>query len=366
MAKKNTANISLDTDKIQKKLAWYESFFNNASDALFIIQPDTWNVLDANESAAMLLNIDSTELIGTTIPQFRRIFKLLEQTLSPKILSELSLTTPSGKELMVEISAKFVDIDGDKLIQAIARDVSEQRTMTEESIQTGKLVLLGQLTAGISHDIRNPLAAVNLNLQMLQRSISADSPDYKYIDNALQGVERIHRIVEVSLDFAKQTVMELERININSLVPMILDMTASSIKRKHIHIKLELDEKIKDINADAKQLFQVFINLITNAADSLKESGTITIKTFNETSNKKGDRNFVVVAVQDTGCGINEDDLSKIFVPFFTRKPDGTGLGLPISQRIIHQHGGIIDVESKVGVGTTFYVKLPIILQEKS
>ena len=371
MAKKNTTVIKenntitpINTDKIQKKLAWYESFFNNASDALFIIQPETWNVLDANESAAMLFNMNSNELIGSTIPQFRRIFKLLEKTTSPKILSELSLVTPAGKKLMVEVSAKFVKIDGDKLIQAIARDVGEQRAMTNESIQTGKLVLLGQLTAGMSHDIRNPLAVVNLNLQMLQRNISKDSPDNKYIENALLGVERIHRIVEVSLDFAKQTVMELEKININSLIPSILEMAAMSIKKKNIYVKLELDENIKEINADVKQLYQVFINIITNAADFTKENETITIKTFNEKPhNKNEEREFVVVAVQDTGHGITEDDLSRIFNPFFTRKADGTGLGLPISQRIIHQHGGIIDVESKIGIGTTFYVKLPIIME---
>jgi PAS domain S-box-containing protein len=353
---------TLDTDAIQKKLSWYESFFNNASDALFIIQPETWNVLDANEYAATLFDMRSDELIGSTIPQFRRIFKLLEKTTSPQVLSELSLITSTGKELMVEVSAKFIKIDDDMLIQAIARDVSEQHAMTDKLVQADKLVLLGQLTAGISHDIRNPLAAINLNLQMLQRNISADSPDHSYIENALLGVERIHKIIETSLSFAKQAVIEVSRININSLVPTILELTATSIKKKNILVKLDLDENINDINADVKQLYQVFINLITNASDAMKEGGIIIIKTFNEMPHKSGERAFVVISIQDTGCGINEEDLSKIFTPFFTRKPDGTGLGLPISQRIIHQHGGIIDVESKLGIGTTFYVKLPIII----
>jgi two-component system sensor histidine kinase HydH len=116
-----------------------------------------------------------------------------------------------------------------------------------------------------------------------------------------------------------------------------------------------------EISADTKQLQQVFINLITNAADAIKDNGVLKIKTFNELPHKKGEPTFVVVSITDNGCGITEEDLSKIFNPFFTRKPEGTGLGLPISQRIIHQHGGIIDVESKIGTGTTFYVKLPVI-----
>ena len=358
MPKNNYKEPKLDINALQKKLAWYESFFHNAADALFIIQPETWNILDANESAAILFNMSCEDLIGTTIPQFSRIFKLLEQTASPKILSELGLTTPVGTEIMLEVSAKFVKIDNDRLILAIARDVSEQNLMSDKLIQADKLVLLGQLTAGVSHDIRNPLAAVKLNLQLLQRKLPAESITNSYIEKALTGVERIHRIVEVSLDFAKQAVMDFELVNINSLIPTILELAGISIKRKHIHIKLELGEDVKDIKADEKQLYQVFINLITNAADSLKESGTITIKTYNESVHKNEERGYVVVAIEDTGSGITEDDLSKIFNPFFTRKSDGIGLGLPISQRIIHQHGGIIEVESKLGIGTTFYVKL--------
>jgi PAS domain S-box-containing protein len=365
MAKKNKITIDIDNkniENLQKKLAWYESFFANATDALFIIQPDTWNVLDANEYAAYLFSMELDELIGSSIPQFRRIFKLLQKESSPKVLSELSLVTPNGKEIMVEVSARFVKIDGELLIQAIARDVSEQHALTDKLVQADKLVLLGQLSAGIAHDIRNPLAAVNLNLQLLKRNIAKDSPEHNFIDVALQGVERIHRIVEVSLNFSKPTIIEVKKVNMNSLIPTILDLTASSIKRKNITVELELDENLSDISADAKQLQQVFINLITNAADAIKDTGKLTIKTYNEEPHRKGERGFVVTTISDDGCGIPEEDLSKIFNPFFTRKADGTGLGLPITHRILHQHGGIIDVESTVNSGTTFYIKLPILI----
>lgn len=356
--KENPQNISIE--KLQKKLAWYESFFINATDALFIIQPETWNVLDANEYAAFLFNTTLDELIGSSLPQFRRIFKLLQKENSPKILSELSLVTPNDIEIMVEVSARFMEIDGEVLIQAIARDVSEQHALTDKLVQADKLVLLGQLSAGIAHDIRNPLAAVNLNLQILKRNISKNSPEHSYIDVALQGVERIHRIVEVSLNFSKPTVIEISSFNINSLIPVVLELSSSAIKRKNITINLDLAEQTEDISADPKQLQQVFINLLTNAADSIKETGVISIKTYLDKADKKGEKDFMVVSISDSGCGIPTEDLSKIFNPFFTRKPEGTGLGLPITHRILHQHGGIIDVESTVGVGTTFYVKLPI------
>jgi signal transduction histidine kinase len=215
----------------------------------------------------------------------------------------------------------------------------------------------------VAHDIRNPLAAVSLNLQLLKRNIPQESPDHNFIDVALQGVERIHRIVEVSLNFSKQTVMEVSRLNLNSLIPTVLDLTESSIKRKDITVELKFDNNLAEISADAKQLQQVFVNLITNATDAIRDSGVLTIKTYNEKSQNPNERGFAVVAISDTGCGIREDDLPKIFEEFFTRKPDGTGLGLPIIHRILHQHNGVIDVESTLDIGTTFYVKLPIFIE---
>ena len=367
MKKKNNAKNTVNKneqniDIIQKKLVWYESFFKNATDALFIIQPDTWNVLDANEYAAYLFNIKLEELIGSSIPQFRRIFKLLQKENAPKVLSELSLVTSNGKEIIAEISARFIKIDDELLIQAIARDISEQHALNDKLVQENKLALLGRLSMQVAHDIRNPLAAVNLNLQLLKRNIPQESPDQNFVDVALQGVERIHRIVEVSLNFSKQTVMEVEKLNLNSLIPTVLDLTASSIKRKNINVELELDENLAEISADAKQLQQVFVNLITNATDAIRDIGVLTIKTYIEKPQKQNEKGFAVVAISDTGCGISEEDLPKIFEEFFTRKADGTGLGLPIILRILREHGGIIDVESVLDIGTTFYVKLPVIV----
>lgn len=345
--------------RIEKQLAWYKSFFDNASDAVFIVQPETWCVLDANEYAATLMGTSRDELLGATLPQFRRIFKLLQKTNSPMVLSELSFETPTNENLMVEVSARFVKYDGNNLIQAIARDVSEQHALTDKLVQADKLVLLGQLSAGVAHEIRNPLAAVNLNLQILRRNIDESAPESDYINTALQGVERISRIVEVTLNFSRPAMPDIQSLNLNSLIPSTLELVSSVLKRKEIKVELKLDDQLPYVAADAKQLQQVFINLITNSADAIRTKGTITIRTYTEAAAKRGAGNFIVVAISDTGVGITPEDLQKIFNPFFTRKPDGTGLGLPITQRILHQHGGIIDVESSVGIGTTFYVKLP-------
>lgn len=352
-----------NTARLSKQLAWYKSFFDNATDAVFIVQQKTWCVLDANDYAANLFGVSKDEMIGTVLPQFRRLFKLLKRTNSPIILSELTLETPHNPNLMVEVSARFVEYEGQKLIQAIARDVTEQHELTDKLVQADKLVLLGQLSAGVAHEIRNPLAAVNLNLQILKRKFEETDIESNYIKTALQGVERISKIVEVTLNFSRPTVPDIVNLDFNSLLPVVLDLVASALRRKEIRVELKLDKQLPKIAADAKQMQQVFINLITNAADAIKSGGKICIETYVEKSIKRSEGSFCVVSIQDNGNGIPPEDLPKIFNPFFTRKADGTGLGLPITQRILHQHNGIIDVESKFGEGTTFYVKIPIPLE---
>ena len=359
-AKKATkSEIEEENLFLKKQLAWYRSFFDNASDAVFMILPETWTVLDANDFAANLFGVSKDELIGAALPEFRRIFKLLSKSASPTILSELSIETPSKPELMIEVSARFVDFEGQKMIQAIARDVSEQRSLTDKLVQADKLVLLGQLSAGVAHEIRNPLAAVNLNLQILQRKIETSAAEFPYISTALQGCERIAKIVEVTLNFSRPTLPDIKHINVNSLIPSTLELVSSSLRKKAITVDLDLGQDMPTVSVDAKQMQQVLINLITNGADAIAAKGNIGIKTYVENAHRPDEHDYVVVKISDTGVGIPPEDLSKIFNPFFTRKAEGTGLGLPITQRILHQHGGIIDVESVVGKGTTFYVKLP-------
>lgn len=346
--------------QLENQLAWYKSFFDNATDAVFIVQPETWSVLDANEYAATLLGLEKNQLIGAGLSQFRRIFKLLKKTSSPSVLSELSFDHPNGEPIMLEVSARFVKYEDEYLIQAIARDVSEQHALTDKMVQADKLVLLGQLSAGVAHEIRNPLAAVNLNLQLLKRVVKEDDPSYNNVISALQGVDRISRIVEVTLNFSRPAMPDIKGMNINSLIPNVLDMVAMTLKRKEIQVDLKLADNLPNVAADAKQMQQVFINLITNAADAIKGKGSIIIESYLETALRANEGDYIVVSITDNGIGMAPEELQKIFNPFFTRKAEGTGLGLPITQRIMHQHTGIIDVESKLGEGTTFYIKLPV------
>ncbi len=343
--------------QLRKQIAWYKSFFDYAADAVFFVQSKSWTVLDANERASHLLHMPHVDLVGARFPQFKQVFTLLQQSSAPHALSEVSFALDDGSTIHVELSARFVDRDGQRLILAIARDVSDKRALAETLMQADKMMLLGQLSASVAHEIRNPLAAVNLNLQMLQRRHEDDEKSQHHINTAMRGVERIMNIVSTTLDFAKPQAPRIEEIDINEVLRDSIELISDILFRKIIEVNLDLEQSLPSIRADMNQMQQVFINLLTNACDSIYAKGEISIQTSSEKS--PDGRMWTVIHVADNGCGIVAEDLARIFEPFFTRKAEGTGLGLAITHRIVQHHGGSIEVKSARGKGSVFTIRLP-------
>ncbi|MFH1049922.1 MAG: ATP-binding protein [bacterium] len=342
-----------------KKNSWYKTLFEKSTEAVIVIEPNTWLIVDANESAKKLLNLSSDKINNKSIPEFEQIYHNLQDVKLSNIMSGQIVRTEEKEEKHLEISAGIIEFDGKKLIQAILRNYKESDSLTERLIQADKLVLLGQLSAGVAHEIRNPLAAVNLNLQLLARKYAEGTSEFNSIQTALQGVERISRIVEITLNFSKPSTPDIQKININSIISTSLDLVAAEFKKKEIKVETKLDESLPLLSADAKQMQQVLINLLTNAADSINVNGNIKLRTYVDELKHPNQKN-IVISIEDNGIGISQEELPKIFNPFFTKKSNGTGLGLSISQRIVQQHNGKIDVISKAGKGTIFNVYLPV------
>jgi signal transduction histidine kinase len=230
--------------------------------------------------------------------------------------------------------------------------------MSEKLVQADKLVLLGQLSASLVHEIRNPLAAVNLNLQLLSRALSENKELLSYVNTALQGVERISKIIDVTLSFSRQSEPFIEKLNLNTVVVSTLDLINHLLRKKEITLSFDLKNDLPLISADSKHLQQIIVNLITNAIDAIEKKGTITLKTYVE-DYPENNLKLVCLTVEDDGVGIAEEDLDKIFNPFFTKKPSGTGLGLAITQKLLYKYNGTIEVQSRVGEGTAITIKFP-------
>jgi two-component system NtrC family sensor kinase len=341
-----------------EKSDFYKLFFQEANEAILMVDASNWKLLAANKFAKKLLAITEDDVEKISFPQFRRIIKLAKKENSPSVFSELTLDSPEVGEILVDIFARIVELNGRQIIIASIKNVSDQYLMSEKLVQADKLVLLGQLSASLVHEIRNPLAAVNLNLQLLSRALSENKELLSYVNTALQGVERISKIIDVTLSFSRQSEPFIEKLNLNTVVVSTLDLINHLLRKKEITLSFDLKNDLPLISADSKHLQQIIVNLITNAIDAIEKKGTITLKTYVE-DYPENNLKLVCLTVEDDGVGIAEEDLDKIFNPFFTKKPSGTGLGLAITQKLLYKYNGTIEVQSRLGEGTAITIKFP-------
>jgi signal transduction histidine kinase len=223
----------------------------------------------------------------------------------------------------------------------------------EESIQSERLAFTGRIAASIAHEIRNPLGNLSLSAQLLKDAFTADSPWAKHIEVIMRNTERINFLITELLNCARPPKLNIEPHDIHEILESILDLIKTKIGSRPIEVNKSFDPDVPLINVDKEQIDRAFSNVMINAVESMPDRGRMTISTAVE-------EGFVVVRVQDTGEGIPEDDIIRIFDPFFSTKPSGIGLGLSMTYGIIASHDGTITVESKRQNGTVFAISLPI------
>jgi len=238
------------------------------------------------------------------------------------------------------------------------QDITKLVEMEEKVRRQEQLAVVGSLAAGIAHEIRNPLASLSGSIQVLQGELDLKGDDKHLMDIVVRETDRLNTIISEFLEYARPQTAQAEEIK---LLP-VLDETITLLKnsrdfRVDIAIREDVDPQVV-IKGDAKRMRQVFWNLLINACQAMPGGGEITVST-RSVSRSGRDSGWCEIVIQDTGDGISQEYLDKIFDPFFTTKTGGTGLGLAIVYRIIEDHGGIIDVESEAGRGTTFRIRLP-------
>jgi signal transduction histidine kinase len=234
-----------------------------------------------------------------------------------------------------------------------------------------RLAALGQMAAGLAHEIRNPLGSIKGAAQFLQPAVktpgspgSSDRADLgdqrEFLNIIVEEVNRLNKIVSQFLDYARPYRGEQKPLEIADVLKKTLQLLAKE-ESNPVEIGTAFAERLPPVRADAEQLFQVFLNLSLNALQAMPQGGKLLISTGLRRATRRGAAAaFLEIRFRDTGVGIPPGDLKNLFIPFFTTKEKGTGLGLPISQRIIENHGGTIEVRSQPGEGATFTVLLPV------
>jgi len=255
-------------------------------------------------------------------------------------------------------AATAVALRNARLYGELEAQLDELRRAQAQLVQSAKLAAIGELAASVAHEINNPLTVVLGMSQVLQQTTPADSPDGQRLDMIATETQRAARIVRDLLDFSRRREPRREVVSVSEAIQRALGLLDARLKRR-VEVQRIFDPEVPPVVGDRDQLTQVFVNLVGNAADAMSEGGTLTVQTA--TQEAEGGERVIVATVSDTGTGIPPEVLDHIFEPFFTTKPEGegTGLGLSVTLGIVHAHGGTLDVESKLGQGTTFRVVLP-------
>ena len=283
---------------------------------------------------------------------------ILEQArLFGKYETETELVTKNKEIIPVNLTVnQFLDPNG-KLIGYIfiAKDITEREKLEYQIFQTEKLVALGQLSAGMAHEINNPLFVISGRLQMLKN----EKLSQKVKDNLAlidSQTDRIRKLVDRILKFSRKSTPNLEPIDVNEAIEQVLPLVNyNKLPAAKIEIEKTFAKNMPPVKGDLHQLQEVFLNILINAYQSMPNGGIIKIITSNFKNL------YAQIQIVDTGVGIPAHNLKDIFMPFFSTKNDGTGLGLSICHNIIKNHNGSIELESQVNKGTTFTIKLPFI-----
>lgn len=224
-----------------------------------------------------------------------------------------------------------------------------------------RLASLGTLIASLAHEIRNPLVSIKTFTQLLPERMEDEEFRSYFLKIASGEIDRLTSLINELLGFARPSEPNLQGENVNELIDKMGFLIATEARKKNIAVRKELASDLPLIMVDAEQIKQVLLNVLLNAVQAIPGEGEIRIRTRTvQVPLEEGSEGFVQIEVQDTGIGIPRDNLERVFDPFFSTRPDGSGLGMAISHQIIHEHGGFIDLESELGKGTVFRIHLPL------
>jgi PAS domain S-box-containing protein len=270
-----------------------------------------------------------------------------------------------GTELPVEISLSYVQSSEGMSAMALITDITERKRVEaqiqrqrETLYQSEKLAALGTLSAGIAHEMNNPLGIITSRIEVMLLDAEEHNLPTQVLEDLQvlhRATQRVARIATNLRSFARQTPREHARVDLNAVVQETLLLMQRPLEVDGIRLTTRLDPTLAPILGDASTLQQVLLNLVTNAREAMASGGEIRI----ETSPAAAPTDWVQLVIDDTGPGISPEELSKVFDPFYTTKKTGTGLGLSVSYGIIQDHHGTVDVQSVPGRGTTFVLAFP-------
>jgi PAS domain S-box-containing protein len=370
--------------RLARERTFLETLFNTIEDGVLVMD-EQGRIIYFNQAVTRLIGLQPSvegQHISQCLPEvdWKKVSRRDQNGGKRVVRHEFEVHYPRPRFLRMYAAPLDGDAIGSSGLALILHDATEARQKTFEAIESERVQALTLLAASVAHEIGNPLNALHIHLQLMEREIKKLRPDAapsvkpkgrpaahglpmdtgevagkleKYLDVAKGEINRLDYIITQFLQAIRPAPVQLKLTSLNSVVEKTLDLLRPELDNRGLAVKTKLSPGLTATPIDGTQLQQVLVNLVKNAMQAMTKGGVLTLQTGESPDS-------VWVSVSDTGGGIPEEQISRIFEPFYTTKKKGTGLGLMIVQRIIRAHEGRIELESHVGRGTTFRVWLPL------
>lgn len=360
-------------NEVKKSEEKYRTVFNSIPNPVFVVDVKSMEILDCNDSVTAVYGFSKEELVRTS---FLNLFtepdreRYASELRAYDILNQLQQINKGGQRIFVNMRISPSEYLGREVLLVTTSDITERLMAEQGLIQASKMTTLGEMATGVAHELNQPLSVIKTAssylIKKVHRKEEIEDEILKTLAEEIDSqINRASKVIEHMRDFGRKSEISRERVNVNEALNRALEIFHQQLKLREIEVIKELQEDLPVILADSNRLEQVFINLLINARDAIEQKWEHAdhkdeIKRISlRTSSKDG---MIIIEVKDTGTGIPESILNKIFDPFFSTKEvgRGTGLGLSISYSIVQDYHGTIKAETQEGVGSNFIILFPV------
>lgn len=359
-------NLAIIVQRLARERSLLEAVFHTIKEGILVI--NLAGVIEyANEAAHALIGLRENEVghavLWRLVPELQgslRSYFNADSAVRPlAVTRELEISYPERRFVRLYlVPLRADDTDTGDRMALILTDITEDKTTTEQRIESERLRSIFELAGGVAHEIGNPLNSINIHLQLLARQSAKleAGPAREKIENSLsvcsQEINRLDGIITHFLQAIRPQPPDLRDLQLLDVLTDVLQLQKPELTDRDLRVEVEAPERLPLIAGDPDRLKQVFFNLFKNAMEAMQPGGLLRI-------NATGDDEQVYIHVADNGCGITAENLPEVFKPFYTNKDGGHGLGMMVVQRIIHDHGGQIGIDSQEGKGTVVTVQFP-------
>ena len=343
--------------------AYADNILSSMTNGLITIDPER-KIVTVNEMAEQILDRGREGIVGLSLGEIfdarHPLYQMLTETLLQEkgiFHSEVELKKDGESLWLIASTSMLTGGDGKKIgALAVFQDITEVKALEEKLRQADRLAALGTLSAGLAHEIKNPLSAIKTFVQLLPQKFENLSFREKFNITVPREIDRINQLVEDLLELTRRRIRPLVNLDVHYLVLQVIDLHGEEMKKRQIAFEDHLDRTIPSVHGDSETLYRAFSNLVINAIQAMPNGGSLSISSEFEQA-----PSVIKLTFKDTGIGMDEVTTKNLFNPFFTTKDKGVGLGMALTRKIIEDHRGRIEVMSEKGMGTTFLLRVPVV-----